>query len=297
MLLLGICFYLAIPMQSEKIVFIPKGSTKGIIAHLQHKGYKLSAIDAYFLRLIGKPQSGWIELPSQTLSKAAFLYALTTSKAAMKSVTLIPGETNYFFLREIAKTFHFDIEEIEQLYAKYAPYSDGVIFADTYSLPYHANPDYIIHTLVTQSLEKHKALANNLLGYYDEKKWFQIIAKASIIQKEAANITEMPFVASVIDNRIAKNMPLQMDGALNYDKYAHIRITPDRIRNDTSEFNTYKYSGIPNTPSGSVSIEAIKAAIHPAKTNYLYFMRNKSGTHDFVASYQEHLKNIKKVKN
>lgn len=283
-------------MKSEKIIFIPKGSTKGIIAYLQSKGYNLNIIDAYFLRLIGKPQSGWIELPNETLSKGEFLYALANSKAAMKSITLIPGETNFFFLRNIASTFQFDINDLENLYNKYAPYGDGVILADTYNLPYHATPDFIIQTLISQSLEKHKKLAIELLGHYNEKQWFEIIAKASIIQKEAANVAEMPLISSVIDNRIAKNMPLQMDGSLNYGKYSHIRVTPDRIKNDTTEFNTYKYKGIPKTPSGSVSIEAINAAIRPANTKFLYFMRNKNGTHDFTESYKEHLKNIKNVK-
>ncbi|WP_233715945.1 endolytic transglycosylase MltG [Helicobacter trogontum] len=296
-LFLGACFYLSIPIYSEKIIYIPKGSTRSIITHLQHKGYNVSLIDTYFLRLIGRPQSGWIELPQQTLSKGQFLNALATSKAPMKNVTLIPGETNYFFLRQIAKTFNFSVSELETLYNKYAPYSDGVILANTYSLPYHADPDFIMQTLINQSLEKHKLLAIKFIGHYDKEQWFQIIAKASIIQKEAANVAEMPIVSSVIDNRIAKKMPLQMDGSLNYGKYSHTRITPDRIRNDLSEFNTYKHSGIPRTPSGSVSVEAIQAAINPANTNYLYFMRNKSGTHDFSATYTEHLKNIKKVKN
>ncbi|WP_233707666.1 endolytic transglycosylase MltG [Helicobacter aurati] len=297
------------------------GSAKNIITYLQNKGYDINRYDVYLLRLMGKPQSGWIEIPAQyiqskiphpivdstlenvdvnfdiLLTKASFLYALTTAKAATKNITLIPGETNYFLLRDIAKVFQLDIQKLESFYALYAPYSDGVILADTYSLPYHVSEEFVIRNLIEHSLKKHKDLANELLGYYDEQSWFQIIAKASIIQKEAANIKEMPLVSSVIDNRIAKNMPLQMDGSLNYGKYSHIRITPERIRNDTSEFNTYKYVGIPKTPSGSVSIEAIKAAILPANTNYLYFMRNKDGVHDFTHNYQEHLRNISKAKN
>ena len=129
----------------RKNYLLPKGSTKGIIAYLQSKGYNLNIIDAYFLRLIGKQQSGWIELPNETLSKGEFLYALANSKAAMKSITLIPGETNFFFLRNIASIFQFDINDLENLYNKYAPYGDGVILADTYNLPYHATPDSIIN--------------------------------------------------------------------------------------------------------------------------------------------------------
>lgn len=284
-------------MKSEKILFIPKGSTKGIITYLQHKGYEVNSLDAYFLRFIGRPQSGWIEVGIENLSKGQFLHAIATSKAAMVSVTLIPGETNYFFLREVAKAFQFkDMALLESLYKQYAPYDDGVILSNTYSLPLHANEEFVIKYLIQTSLAKHQALAKEMLGHYDEKTWFEYVAKASIIQKEAANIAEMPLISSVIDNRIKKNMPLQMDGSLNYAQYSHTRITPDRIRNDTTEFNTYKYSGIPKTPSGSVSIDSIRAAINPAQTNYLYFMRNSQGTHDFSESYKDHLKHIKNIK-
>ncbi len=295
---MSLCFYLLIPIKSEKIIFIPKGSTKNIITHLKDKGYRLSFLDVYFLKLIGKPQSGWIELPKETLSRAEFLYALTISKSATTSVTLIPGETNYFFLRTIAKKFNFDnVEKLKFYYDQYSPYADGVILADTYNLPYHADEEFIIQYLVNISLKQHEKIAKELLGYYDLESWFKIVSKASIIQKEAANVSEMPIISSVIDNRIKMNMPLQMDGSLNYGKYSHIKITPDRIRNDTTEFNTYKYVGIPKTPCGSVSIDAIKAAIHPEITNFLYFMRNKNGTHDFTHSYKRHLKNINNVKN
>ncbi|STQ85579.1 aminodeoxychorismate lyase [Helicobacter muridarum] len=305
-----------IPIKSERIIFIPKGSTKNIITHLQSKGYELSLYDAYLLHFIGKPQSGWIEIPPRyidhefsnldtkdsinfdiSLSKIRFLQALTTAKAATKSFTLIPGETSYFLLRNIASTFNLDVSKLESIYERLSPYSDGVILADTYSIPYQANEEFIISYLLQTSLHRHEELASELLGRYIQDEWFKYISKASIIQKEAANLEEMPLISSVIDNRIAINMPLQMDGSLNYGKYSHIRVTPDRIRNDTSEFNTYKYTGIPKTPSGSVSINAIKAAISPANTNYLYFMRNKNGSHDFTHDYQEHLRNISKVKN
>ena len=309
---LGICFYLILPMESERVLFIPKGSTKAIVTQLGERGYSLSTADAYLLRLAGSPQSGWIELPSSfiesrfdskgeadlvLLTKARFLLALSKAKAATKTITLIPGETSYFLLRDLAKIFNKDLEKLEAIYKQNSPYEDGVVLANTYSLPYHASEDFIIKTLISQSLSRHKALAEELVGHYDEKQWFGVIAKASIIQKEAANIEEMPLVSSVIDNRLAAGIPLQMDGSLNYGLYSHMRVTPDRIRNDNSQFNTYKHKGIPKTPSGSVSIEAIKAALRPAKTDYLYFMRNKSGTHDFAKTYQEHLANINRAKN
>jgi len=87
-----------------------------------------------------------------------------------------------------------------------------------------------------------------------------------------------------------------MDGTLNYGKFSHIKVTPERIKMDTSTFNTYKHKGLPPSPIGAVSIAAIKAAIKPAKSEYLYFMKNKEGTHDFSKSYKTHRKNIRKAK-
>jgi len=71
-------------------------------------------------------------------------------------------------------------------------------------------------------------------------------------------------------------------------------VTPQRIKNDTSAFNTYKYKGLPPSPIGSVSFDAILSAIRPAKTNYLYFMKNEQGVHDFTDTFQSHRQNIKK---
>ena len=113
------------------------------------------------------------------------------------------------------------------------------------------------------------------------------------MQKEAANKNEMPLVASVIYNRLKIGMKLQMDGTLNYDLYSHEKITPKRIASDNSRYNTYKYAGLPPSAVCNVSFDAIKAAIFPKKTNYLYFVRDKStGGHIFSANYESHLEAI-----
>ena len=102
----------------------------------------------------------------------------------------------------------------------------------------------------------------------------------------------MPLVSAVIHNRLRSKMRLQMDGALNYGKYSHVKVTPAMIRNDTTSYNTYRYDGIPQSPAGSVSFKAIQAAIFPANVDYLYFVRNKQGVHSFSKTYQEHLNNF-----
>ncbi len=144
-------------------------------------------------------------------------------------------------------------------------------------------------TLYETSIKKHEQNAIKLLGAYNQKEWFQKVAIASVVQKEAANNEEMPLVAAVVFNRLKKNMPLQMDGSLNYGQYSHSKVTPERIRNDTSPYNTYKYKGVPPYPAGSVSLQAIEAVFNPAQVDYLYFVRDRNtGTHKFSKTYEEH---------
>ncbi|SQH71243.1 aminodeoxychorismate lyase [Helicobacter mustelae] len=285
-------FYLDIPMLSKRDILIPRGSISAIITYLANNHYDVNKIDKFFLLAIGKPQSGFIHIGENVLSKGDFLYALSHSKSTLKEVTLIPGETMFFFNEILAQNFPVSIKNLQKAYEKYAPYDDGVIFADTYKLPLGADADFLMQFLVQKSLKRHKELSLKVLGIYDEEQWFKYITIASIIQKEAANDKEMPLISAVIYNRIKKGMPLQMDGSLNYDKYSHQKITPDRIRQDNSTFNTYKNKGVPKSPVGSVSIQAIKAAIHPAKVDYLYFVKNKEGTHTFSKTYEEHKNHI-----
>lgn len=103
----------------------------------------------------------------------------------------------------------------------------------------------------------------------------------------------MPIVASVIYNRLKKGMKLQMDGTLNYGIYSHVKVTPQRIRQDNSSYNTYKFTGLPKEAVCNVSLAAIRAAIFPLKTDYLYFVRDKNtGVHIFSTNIDDHNKAI-----
>ena len=181
-------------------------------------------------------------------------------------------------------------------YEKVAPYPEGVFFPNTYALPKGIGAKDLIDYLVKVGLQQHKKIATKLFGSFNQKLWFErIVTIASIIQKEAANDKEMPIIASVIYNRLKRKMPLQMDGALNYGKFSHTKITAKRIREDISRFNTYKYRGLPPYPVCIVSKNAIKAAISPAKTEFLYFVKGENGRHIFSKTYKNHLRNIQYV--
>jgi UPF0755 protein len=231
------------------------------------------------------------------MSKYDFLFKLTTSKAALKSIILIPGETYYIFLDNISKQLQISKDKLFLFYEKYKYKKDGNIIAQTYSLPIGMDEEELIKYLINYSNKQYEKYSTKIFGFYNKKNWFRYITIASIIQKESASVKEMIVVSSVIHNRIAKNMKLQMDGTLNYGKYSHIRITPKMIRNNTSNYNTYKIKGLPKNPICAVEFNSIKAAIFPKNTDYLYFMKAADGkSHTFTKSYKNHKKEIRKTK-
>lgn len=291
---IAILFYLSQPLYSTKVIFIPKGSTSSIISYLDKSGYELNAIDGAVVRFFGYPQSGWIDLKEEEMSKGDFLYKLTKSKAALKTITLIPGETSHFFLNQLSTKLNLSRSKLQKEYNKYAYRKDGNILAETYHLPLGMDEEHLMFYLVNYTKKKYKEFSKKIFGVYNKKKWYYYITIASVIQKEAANSKEMPVVSSVIYNRLKKGMKLQMDGTLNYGEYSHTKITRKRIKTDESSYNTYLNKGLPINPVCAVSLNAIKHAIFPVKSDYLYFVKDTvTKEHIFSTNYKAHLKNIK----
>ena len=292
-IVLSFMYYLNKPIYTSKVLYIPSGSISKIITQLQRKNYNVSKLDSLLLRIIGNPQSGWINIGATKITRADFLHKLTTAKAALQNVTLIPGETTYIFLNQLAANLNLNRGKLQKEYEAQTYIEEGAFVPNTYKVPIGITERNLIRLLLSTSIKRMKKVSIKVFGTYNKEKWFRYVAMASVIQKESATIEEMPLISSVIYNRLKKGMRLQMDGSLNYGKHSHNKVTAKRIREDMSAFNTYKHSGVPPVPVCNVSFDAIMAAIFPAKTDYLYFMKSKSGTHDFSCNYSTHLRNIK----
>ncbi|WP_249934149.1 endolytic transglycosylase MltG [Campylobacter sp. RM16190] len=286
---LSFLVYLSRPIATDSVIYLPKGTVGEIITYLKQRNSNIINIDKYILATLGHPQSGWVDIKKQSLSKFDFLYALTTAKAAMSEITLIPGETTAIFLQDMAKSLNLNEQILNEIYDKVAPFGDGFFIPETYKIPIGIREKQLINHLANLSKKRHQELSIELLGKFDQKEWQKYLIIASIIQKEAADESEMPIVSSVIYNRLKKGMKLQMDGTLNYGLYSHETITAKRIREDMSKFNTYLHDGLPPSPICSVSLAAIKAAVNPEESEFLYFVRDKKTMkHKFSKTYQEH---------
>ena len=288
---------LNLEIPNKQIVEIPQGSATKIISELSKTYPYFNRFDAKILSMFGHAKQGVLQLKGENLKKVEFLYELTNAKPVLTNFTLIPGETTVVFFKDLSEKFSFDFNKLQNEFVALAPFYEGFLVPDTYTISINDDEKKVIKHLVEKSYEVHKKLSNKAFGDFNQTAWQSVIIKASVIQKEAANADEMPIVASVIENRLAKNMKLQMDGTLNYGEYSHVRVTPERIRTDVSEFNTYLHDGLPKSAVCTVSKEAILAALNPATTEYLYFMLDrKKGAHDFAKTLEEHQRNVAKAR-
>jgi UPF0755 protein len=123
----------------------------------------------------------------------------------------------------------------------------------------------------------------------------QTVIVASIIEKETAAPEERPLVASVYYNRMARHGVLQADPSVIYAEllqgsYGGALHHADMQFN--SAYNTYTHPGLPPGPIGNPGKTSLEAAMHPAETDYLYFVSNGNGHHRFAHSLEEHNKNV-----
>ena len=169
---------------------------------------------------------------------------------------------------------------------------EGYMYPSTYNLPRDATPVEIIGAMTTQFRKEWQA------DWSDKAKQIgrtphEIVTIASLIETESGVEAERPIVSSVIYNRIAKNIPLGIDMTVIYIAKMQNRWDGTVNRSDLdadSPYNTRKYGGIPPGPISSVSASALKAALEPAQTDYIYYVRNvelNDGSHHFYSSAAE----------
>lgn len=118
---------------------------------------------------------------------------------------------------------------------------------------------------------------------------------ASIVEKETAVADERPIVASVYCNRLAKKIALDADPSVIYAELLAGTYSGALHHDDMqfrSPYNTYKYVGLPPGPIGNPGKSALEAAMHPAQTDYYYFVADAQGHHRFARTIEEHNKNV-----
>jgi UPF0755 protein len=295
--------------KSNQFIVIEKGSTPGqIVARLESEGILSSSVPTQiYLRTFGDAgnlQAGEYQFTSP-ITPLQVLKELEKGEVQTTKLTIPEGFTRFDIAKRIAEKFPqnppADDKQILQLMddtslikeiAPEAKTLEGYMYPSTYSFPRETKPGEIIKTMVEQFKKIWKPELTTQAKQIGRTP-HEIVTIASLIETESGVESERPVVASVIYNRLSKNIPLGIDMTNIYIAKMQNRWDGELNKSDfevNSPYNTRKFGGIPPGPISSVSESAIAAALNPAASDYLYYVRDvqlNDGSHHFYASAGE----------
>ena len=290
---------LAVPMQvNSKLVTVSKGSSLQTVVQqlMQQNILSNSQLLPWYFRLKARLQPSYAQVKQGTYLFAGQYTAEQVLEKIRKgdqhlfSITFAEGST-FVQIQTLLKN-HPQVQQTDYqvwLVEQIKPHqnAEGLLFPDTYLFAANT-PD---KTILAQALNKMAQLRDSEFAPSAEPKlsWYQTLILASIIEKETPIEAEMPTVASVFYNRLAKKMRLQTDPTVIYglgDAYKG-DITRAHLKQATP-YNTYVIKGLPPTPIAMPGLAAIRAAISPAQTDYFYFVASGDGGHVFSKTLRQH---------
>ena len=172
---------------------------------------------------------------------------------------------------------------------------EGFLYPDTYLIEKGSDANYIIKIMLNRFGEILKQVKDETKVDIKDDDVEKIINIASMIEKEARVQRDRPLISSVIYNRLEKDMKLQLDAAVIYGLGYHVDVVLNKHLEIDSPYNIYKYKGLPVGPISNPGIDSIKAALLPEKTDYLYYILQKDGSHYFTNNYDDFLKKKKEL--
>ncbi len=201
-------------------------------------------------------------------------------------ITIKEGEDSRTIVDKIYNNFKnintvYTKEELLQILQN----KEGYLFPETYNYAPSASLENIFKKIDEEFIKRTEQYATS------SEDLKRILIIASILEKEVPDTKDMKVVSGIIQNRLKKNMPLQMDSTLGYfTGKASLQLTRADLQLD-SPYNTYKIKGLPSAPIGNPGDVAIQAAINPDVNDYIYFLSDKEGVNHYTKTYEEHLKN------
>lgn len=167
---------------------------------------------------------------------------------------------------------------------------EGYLFPDTYRFQRRLPASQILAAMVRRFRQNGTAIG--LDGDYH-----RVVTLASLVEKETPVAQDRPLVASVLQNRLAKDMPLMTDPTVIYaamlENHYRGTIYQSDLKRD-SAYNTYRHAGLPPGPICSPGTASLQAAMHPAGSHFLYFVADPraAGHSRFAATLEEHERNV-----
>jgi UPF0755 protein len=275
-------------------VIIPRGSTlSDIAALLESRGIIRNALSFRVLARIGHADQevragAYAFAPHET--QAEILNQLRSGGAQIATWVTIPEG---FTAAQIAQRLQDEGIGRAAGFDRAFHGHEGYLFPSTYLVPLAATPDQVTRMLTDQfakelppdAAQRARALHVTLA---------QAVTVASLVEREAKIESDRPLIAGVIYNRLHLGMPLQVDATIEYALPEHKSELSLRDLQIDSPYNTYQHAGLPPTPIANPGQPSLLAALHPAKTDDLYYVYCGNGHHVFAKTLAEHQANVER---
>lgn len=232
-------------------------------------------------------RAGVYEFP-YTLSTLEVIHSLVSGLYSNKTVRItIPEGSN---TREIGRIVAPILNEVnEEQFAKDSQPDEGYLFPETYYVP----PTYTSEELITllkatfneQTASLQKDVENSGHSLHD------VVVMASLLEKEGKSDESMRLIAGILYQRMELGMPLQVDAPFAYilGKESS-ELTLDDLKTN-SPYNTYTHKGLPPQAIGNPGLTALRAALTPTESPYLYYLSDENGEFHYAKTFEEHKKN------
>jgi UPF0755 protein len=299
------------PLPQEGVfVQIPHGASRRAAAHiLQQQGIIRSAVafEIYARRHPRRtPVAGEYFFDHPLTGKQVF-WKLANGEIYQQPFTVKEGESIFDIAHNLEAANYMKAAEFLQAagdatqvqdFAPGAKTLEGFLFPATYKLPRHAAPADLTAMMVRKFRDALQQVAPDRLDPLTPgTPLLSVITLASLVEAETPKPEERPLVAGVYTNRLRRGMLLQCDPTVIYSLKQVDAYNPPLTLKDlhcNSLYNTYVHAGLPPGPIGNPGESAIRAALAPAPTDFLYFVANTQGGHFFASTLAEHSKNVAK---
>jgi len=173
---------------------------------------------------------------------------------------------------------------------------EGLLYPAKYPISPDATPQQTLQMMSDEMTRRFEDVDWSNIGALDISRYEALII-GSLIERESGTDDDRPIISSVIHNRLAEPMRLQIDATVIYG----LGFNPGRVLAEhlkvESPYNTYLIDGLPPTPIGTVSTRSLTAAVHPASTEYFFYvLGDKDGSHVFATTYEQHQANVRAAK-
>jgi UPF0755 protein len=281
------------PLQSDKVVVIPRNTGTGEIAQiLKQEGVieqpLLFQAYAYMNRQRGQLKAGEFQFKAGTSVDEA-IDTLIQGKAILHTVTVPEGLTSEQIVARLYEheILTGDVTETPR---------EGSLLPDTYKFERGTTRQQIINTMQTAQRQAVEQIWQRRSPELPIKSPQELVIMASIVEKETGRADERTRVAGVFINRLMKRMKLQSDPTIVYGLVGGKGTLGRGILRGEIEaatpYNTYVVEGLPPGPIANPGRAALEAVANPSRTKDLYFVADGSGGHAFAETYEQHQRNV-----